>query len=129
MIAVRYCAQGRQLFGDKCAHANILQADGIEHSGRGFAEARSRRPGHRFEGKPFDDDSAEPVQIHEVGKFHAVAEGAAGGKNGVGKAQRANVYGEVYCGWHIHRGDSSTRVLCAGVERCGKVSEIARSAR
>ena len=91
-------AQRRELLRDKGAHSHILQADGIEHPRRRLAQAGRRGAGHRFEGEALYDDSAQAVQIHEVRKFDAVAEGAAGGQNGIGKAQCADVYGEVYRG-------------------------------
>ena len=91
MICGAIRAQGGKLFGDERAHADILQADGVEHSGRRLAQARRRRARHGFEGQPFDDDAAEPVQIGEVGKLDAVAKGAAGGDNGIGKAHRADI--------------------------------------
>jgi hypothetical protein len=48
-----------------------------------------------FAGKALGNEAAKAVQVNEVGKFEAVTEGSAGGKNRVPQAQRANFYAEV----------------------------------
>ena len=47
--------QRREFFGKECGRADILQADGIQHSGGGLIEARRRISGHWFFGETFDD--------------------------------------------------------------------------
>ena len=68
----------RKLVGDESPHADVLEADRVDHPAGRFAHARCRRAGHRLERKPFYDDSAEPVEIHQFGEFDPVAEGATG---------------------------------------------------
>ncbi len=45
--------------------------------------------------KPFDNESAEAVQIHDIGELNAIAEGAAGGENWVFEVNGANADLEV----------------------------------
>ena len=72
-------AQRREFFGKECGRANILQADGIQHSGSGLIQARRRISGHRFLGETFDHQSAKPVEMHDVFEFDAITEGAGSG--------------------------------------------------
>jgi hypothetical protein len=72
-----------------------LQAYGIEHPGRSFTKAGRRGAFDGFEGKAFDDDAAEAIQIDKMGKLDAVTERATGGKNGIAQAQGANLYAEI----------------------------------
>ena len=53
--------------------ADVLQADGIEHSGGGFKQARRRVPSHRLLGEAFDYKSAEAVEVHDVFELDAVS--------------------------------------------------------
>ncbi len=66
------------------ANPDILQADGVEHSGGCFTQARGGSPRHRFERESFNDDSTETVQIDKVREFDAVTKRATGGNNGIG---------------------------------------------
>lgn len=68
-----------KLVGDEGPYANILKADRVDHPTGRFAHARCGGTGHRLERKPFDHDSAKPVEIHQLGEFYSVAECAAGG--------------------------------------------------
>jgi len=56
-----------------------------------------------FEGKAFDDEAAETVQINEMGELSAVTKCAAGSENGIPQAQGANLYAEIdsVCGTHF----------------------------
>src|ERR1700690_1817150 len=65
------------------AGADVLQADGVQHSGGGFIQARRRVADQGLARKAFDHESAQPLQVDDVFKFHAVAEGAAGGEDRV----------------------------------------------
>jgi hypothetical protein len=119
-------AQRRELFRNEHTHSHVLQAHGVEHSGGRFTEPRSRGARDRFEGESFDHYSAEAVEIHQVGKLDAVSEGAAGGNDGIGKAQRANVDGEVHCAGQSHCGNISTHARDPTRRNCGKIEVVRR---
>ena len=72
-------AQRRKFFGEERWRSDILQPDGIQHSRSGLIEARRRISGHWFFGETFDDQSAEPVEMHDVFEFDAIAECAGSG--------------------------------------------------
>jgi len=76
---VLFLAQRGELFGEEGGRSDVLQADGIQHSGGGFIEARRRISGHRFLGETFDDQSAEAVEVNDIFELDAVGEGAGGG--------------------------------------------------
>jgi hypothetical protein len=59
-----------------------------------------------------------------MSKFDPVAECAAGGQDRIGKAQRANVYSEVYRGWRCHFKNSSMSSGPPVWKGCGKTAEI-----
>ena len=52
---ILFRAQQREFFHEERRCADVLQPDGIQHSGSGFIEAGRRIPGHRFFGETFDD--------------------------------------------------------------------------
>src|SRR5580692_393776 len=68
----------RQLFFEERRGTDILQADGVEHSGGGFPQAWRRIADHRLARQAFDDEAAELVEMNDVFKLHSVAEGPAG---------------------------------------------------
>jgi hypothetical protein len=80
-----------------------LEPYGVEHPGRCLAKARGGRAFHGFAGESFDDYPAKTIEVYQVGKFDAVAEGSAGYENGIPKAHRANLHGQVNgdCGGHF----------------------------
>ncbi len=90
-------AKRGQLLGDKGAHPDVLQPDGIHHPAGGLAHSRGGVSGHWLSGKSFYHDSAQAVQVDEVGELDAVAKGAAGGNDGVFEGNRANGNPEVNC--------------------------------
>jgi hypothetical protein len=54
-----------------------LQADRVQHAGRGLDDARRRMPFTLGEEKPLHRDAAERREIDDVGVLDAVAEAAA----------------------------------------------------
>ena len=44
---------------------------------------------------PFGDESAQPVQVDQMGEFHPISKGAAGSDDGISEAQSANLHAEV----------------------------------
>ena len=61
---------------DEGAHADVLQADGVDHAGFGLPQARRRIAGDRLARKSFDHQAAHGVQIGDAGEFDAVAVGS-----------------------------------------------------
>jgi len=90
-----------------------LEADGIDHARRGLAKPGSRGTFDGFAGKTFGNEAAEAVQVHEVGKFEAVAEGSTGCENRIPQAQCANFYAEVSgaSGTHFVKENSTKPLL------------------
>ena len=89
-------AQLGQLFVDEAAHADALQADGVQHAGRRFDDARRRMAFALVEEQALDGDAAERRQVDEVGVLDAVAEAAARGDQRVLEGQRADANGEIH---------------------------------
>jgi hypothetical protein len=87
---------------DENFDADVLQANRVEHSGRSVAKPRSWRPFDGLQRNSFGDETAEAVQIHQMGELQAVAEGSAGGNDGISEAQSANLYAEVNAVGRIH---------------------------
>ena len=75
----------------------------IEHAGRGGVEAGCGGTFHRFAGEALGDETAEAVQVDQVGEFEAITERSAGGKDRIPQAQRANSYTQInrLCCTHI----------------------------
>jgi len=88
-------AKQGKLLGHEGTYANVLQTHGVEQATRSLAKARSGRAFHGLDGKAFDDDSAESVQIHQMGELDSVAKGAAGGDDRVGKKECTDTDAEV----------------------------------
>jgi hypothetical protein len=86
-IAAGIAAERRQLAADELLHAHILESDGVEHSGRGLDDARRGVAGHRLHRDALGDQAADPLQMHDLFKLDAIAEGAAGGNDRVGQLQ------------------------------------------
>ena len=120
-MAVRRARRAAQLFGDEGAHANVLQAYCVEHARGGLNSSGRSGTRHGFQREAFDDDTAKAVEIQQRGKLDAIPEGSAGGNDGIGKAQRANVDGEVHCVRHSHWVNSSTRARARTRHYCGKI--------
>jgi hypothetical protein len=90
-----------------------LEPHGVQHSGGSLAKAWRRGAFHGFEGESFDDYPAKTIEVYQVGKFDAVAEGSAGYENGIPKAHRANLHGQVNgdCGGHFAEKNSMNTPL------------------
>src|ERR1700688_3745674 len=66
-------AQLGKLLVNKSAGANVLQSDGIQHSGCGLVEARRGIADHGLTRETFDHEPAELVQMHNVFELDAVS--------------------------------------------------------
>ena len=60
-----------------------LHCNAVDHAAGGLHNARGGIALGRQKRQPFDDDAPEPIQIDQVVKFPAVAEGAGSGHYGV----------------------------------------------
>src|SRR5438132_682704 len=87
--------QRGEFFRKEGRRADILQPDGIQHSGGGFKQTRWRISGHRFLGETFDDESAEPVEMHDVFEFDAIAECARSGDDRIFQIDAGKADGQV----------------------------------
>src|SRR5579862_4946306 len=67
---------------DERFESAIFEADGVEHAGGGFPDARGRVAFARQDAQTLRNDRAEIVEIDDRAVFAAVAEGAGGGDEG-----------------------------------------------
>ena len=77
--AVVQAAQRGYFFVDQHVYAGVLQAYGIDHSGRAVCDAGNGIAVAGFPRAALEGDASQHVQIHGIGHFQAEAEGAAGG--------------------------------------------------
>ena len=77
-------------FGAEFLHAAVLEAHGIEHAGGGLGHAGVGVALAVGAGGALDDEATEALEVDEVGELLAVAEGAAGGEDGVFKCYIMN---------------------------------------
>ena len=89
------CAELGQLLFEKRGSADILQADGVEHAGGGFPQARRRVADHGFAGETFDDESTQLVEVDDIFELDAVAEGSAGRDDWVLQLDASEAYAEI----------------------------------
>ena len=75
--------QRGQFFGDEGAHSHVLQADGIDHAGLGFIDARRGVPFDGLARQALHHQAAQRVEIHLLLKLHSIAERAGGRDHGV----------------------------------------------
>src|SRR6266851_2067264 len=98
--------------------AAALQPYGVEHPAGCLTDSWGGRALHGFAREPLHDNSAETVQITEVGEFNSVAEGAAGNKDGIPKTQRADIYAQVDCACNVHCRQCTTDFADARFLQC-----------
>ena len=83
-------AEQRQLLADEPVHADALQADGVQHAGRGLGDARRRVPFALGQEQALDADAAERGEVDDLLVLEAVAEAAAGRDDRVGQVERSD---------------------------------------
>ena len=108
--------QSGELFGDEAAHADVLQADRVQHPGRGLAQARGRRSLDGLRRQPFDDDAPQPVQVHQGGELYSITKGAGGYQDRILQAkagQPRRWRGQLNAEVHLH--------ALLGIPLCGGV--------
>ena len=87
--------QLRQFLLEKSPRADVLQADRVQHSGRGLPQARRRIADHGLFRQSLDDESAQFAQVHDIFKLDAVAERAAGSDHWILERNAGDAYAEV----------------------------------
>ena len=98
-LAARIALHGRQFPLQVVLDAHILQSDGVEHARRCLHNARRGMTGHWLERDSLGNESTDPIQRDNLFKFNAVAEGAAGGEDGVGQFETGQRHSHV--GFHL----------------------------
>ena len=75
--------QAGQFLGNNLIHAGILQADGIDHARAALGDTGSGISETGILGSSLEGKATQTVDIIQLGELIAVAEGAAGGDDGV----------------------------------------------
>ncbi len=83
-----------------------MQANRVQHPRGGLAESRGGRTFDWFAREALGNKTSQATEVHKVGEFEAVSKGAAGGKNRVPQAHRADLDGQVNRSSGIHSSDS-----------------------
>ena len=83
-----------ELLVDEGAHADVLQADGVDHAGGGLDDARRGVAGHRLAREALGDEAADAVERDDVLELDPVAEGSAGCDDGRAKLDAG--YGDAH---------------------------------
>src|SRR5437773_1316942 len=82
--------QRREAIGEEGLHADVLEADRVEHAARCLEQAGRRFPGRGPEREPLHRERAERAQVDQRGELGPVAEGAGSGDDGVRQPDRAD---------------------------------------
>ena len=90
-IAVNVFQLGVNMFA-KVVDSLVLQSDAVEHTRGCFGHARVVVSFARVQGCAFYNETAQTVEVYEVGKFQTVAKCAGGRHDGVFKCKVADVY-------------------------------------
>ena len=78
-------------FMTKLLHAAVLQANGVEHARWGFGHARVGVALAVGASGAFHDETAQSLEVYEVGVFFAIAESAAGCQHRVAQFEIVNL--------------------------------------
>ena len=81
--------QRRQFVPDEGAHADILQADRVDHAAFALIHARRRIAFDGLARQALHHEAAQRVEIHQLFEFHSVSEGAAGRQHRVAQCDAA----------------------------------------
>ncbi len=91
------------LVADECIDTDILETDGVEHSGRRGEEAGRAVAGNWLRRSPLHNDRANALQIDESGEFFAITKCPTGRDNGVPEADSRELNGKVGRLAHIRK--------------------------
>jgi hypothetical protein len=103
-----------------------LESHGVKHPGGCLAKPGRGGAFHGFSGQAFNDYAAKTIEVYKVGEFDAVAEGSAGYENGIPKAHRANLHGQVNgdCGGHFAGKNSMNTPLQTMISKLDTKQEL-----
>ena len=104
-----HLAQLGQLFIDKRARADILQSNGIEHSGGSFIKTRRWISRHGLGRESLHHETAELVEVDHILELDAIAERPAGGDDWILQLNAGNTDGKI--GERQERREKSSRAL------------------
>ena len=115
---------------------NVLQADGIEHTGGSFPQPWRRIADHRFSREALDDEASELVEVNHILELDAVAEGTAGRNNWILQENSSDAHAQIQrrlaiVGRGGHRGalSVSDSVAAAPFSGCGVGASASVSTR
>src|ERR1035438_5598220 len=94
-------------FRSEGAHADILEAHGVDHAGSALVDARRRVAFDGLARQTLHYEAAQRVEIQQFLEFHAVSEGAAGRQHGIAQSDAAEGRAEI--GRHSPKASPSTR--------------------
>ena len=89
------CRRCGSFSSQKRRRADILQADGVQHSRGSFPQARRRIADHRLARQALYHKAAKLAQVDDVFEFNAVAESAAGGDDRILELDAGDVHTEI----------------------------------
>ena len=96
-------AKKRHLVADERIDTDILETDGIEHSGRSGKQAGRAIAGDGLRRSPLHDDRANALQIDKSGEFLAITKRPTGRDNGVPEADSRELDGKIGRLAHIRK--------------------------
>src|SRR2546427_247683 len=106
-------AQRRGAAGEEGLHADVLQADGVEHAACRLDQAGRRLAGRGPEREPLHGERPERAQVDQPGELGPVAEGAGSRDDGVRQPDRADRDARVDAGARAHRPPSRSSITIA----------------
>jgi len=80
---------------NKSANTHVLQANRIQHPGRGLVYTGARSTGKGLPRETFGYKTSELVQIDQVSKLKTIAKGTAGSDDRIAKLKRAHGHAQV----------------------------------
>ena len=86
----------RKLLLDDLVHAWILEADGVDHTGRALSDTRKLVAVTLLNRRSLEGDGAEDIEIIEIPVFLSVAEGSGGRKNWVCQFDARKLCRDIY---------------------------------
>src|ERR1700733_12798255 len=83
------------LFFEKSRSPDVLQTDGVEHTGCSLPQARRRIADHRFARESFDHEPSQLVEVNDIFKLDAISKGSAGRDDGIFKLDAGEAHAQI----------------------------------
>src|SRR2546426_307154 len=106
-------AQRGEAAGEEGLHADVLEADGVEHAARRLDQAGCRLAGRGPEREPLHGERTERAQVDQPGELDPVAKGAGSRDDGVRQPDRADRDARIDAGARAHRPPSRSSITIA----------------